>query len=158
MLTVYVARAPKEPIILNDYWFNDPYNMKSIDFNDKNVQNLIKMIDGVDYIGKYKFRSKFTGTEVFVNQLSTGCKTAINIYSFPNEIFSVIECGGNALTEILKMKDGQILIENAAKPSKVNNEYNVIIDGRSEIFKDSITLWYRLAEYDRKRREEIDIE
>ena len=38
-----------------------------------------------------------------VKHLSTGCKTVLNAIHFPDKIFSFIECGGNAISELVRV-------------------------------------------------------
>jgi hypothetical protein len=75
-------------------------------------KDIIKDIDGAEYIDNYTFKGRF---DKFGNldkiHLSTGAKTALNIYQNPNICFDVCECGNNALCKILKIKEGNILWE-----------------------------------------------
>ena len=118
MLTVYT----EESLITNDLQlmcFNDNYfRLNFINRKhpyDETILNLIRTIDGAQQVegkNKDKFYSKFGG-EIAVDALSTGCKTAINIYityclrhDIRNICFSTLECGNNALLEIVKFPNG----------------------------------------------------
>jgi hypothetical protein len=76
-------------------------------------KNVIRTIDGAEYINKNVFKSRF---EEYGNldklHLSTGSKTALNIYQNPNICFDVCECGNNVLSLIVKLNAGNILWEN----------------------------------------------
>lgn len=41
----------------------------------------------------------------YITNLSTGCKTVINILKYPDIIFSVDECGANAIELLFRMRD-----------------------------------------------------
>jgi hypothetical protein len=102
-----------------------PHNMKYIKCNDMYFdsgsiigdsefeKNVIRTIDGAEYINKNIFKSRF---EEYGNldklHLSTGSKTALNIYQNPNICFDVCECGNNVLSLIVKLNVGNILWEN----------------------------------------------
>ena len=58
------------------------------------------MIDGSELLSKYKIRSRFEDITLNTDQLSTGCKTVLNVLYFPDKVFCLKECGNNAL-EIL---------------------------------------------------------
>lgn len=70
----------------------------------------------IEYIekGKYKNEVVFTdrfGADLYIDALSTGCKTALLVANKPNEIFNCIECGKNAIACIIKYcKDGNIAV------------------------------------------------
>lgn len=108
-LTLYLcseAELPKEYkyIKFNDAYFNKYYTDYKIDDTAKNI---IKSIDCVEYTGNYRFKSKFEpNADIKLDELSTGCKTALNIYFNTNDIFNVAECGNNAFEEILKLSRG----------------------------------------------------
>lgn len=71
----------------------------------------MKKIDKSTYIKEHKMYSRFDKELcVSMEQLSTGCKTLINVYSFNDKIFDVIECGDNVIDEIFRLKQGNILI------------------------------------------------
>lgn len=107
MLEVYLKDIKHQ--IFNDAYFNK--NMENINFNSINIKRIIQTIDSVKYIGNYRVLSKFEkDTAISVRELSTGCKTAINIASFPSEVFTVAECGDNALQVIFNYKRGKIFM------------------------------------------------
>lgn len=106
----------------NDTWFDKYY--QDIEFNSS-INKVIELIDGVKYIGNYRFSSKYErDTAVSVKELSTGCKTAINVASF-NKIFSVAECGDNALQVIFTFKRGSIHLPFFVLPRQFQNDIEV---------------------------------
>lgn len=105
----YITQEDKDKIVeMGDSWFNLKH--REIEF-DRVVVNLIKNIDGCKYVGNYSIKSKFTGMDVDVMYLSSGCKTAINCYCWPDRIFDLSECGENAIEEILKLPRGKGLFK-----------------------------------------------
>lgn len=106
----------------NDTWF-DKYH-QDIEF-DSSINKIIELIDGVKYIGNYRISSKYEkDIALSVRELSTGCKTAINIASF-DKIFSVAECGDNALQVIFTFKRGSIHLPFFVLPREFQNEIEV---------------------------------
>lgn len=78
---------------------------------DKTFENLMYAIDGAKYIGNGNIETDFNEI-ASVETLSSGCKTAVNVYKNPNKVIDTILCGGNALDEIFKLNKGYILMEN----------------------------------------------
>lgn len=76
--------------------------------NDGVIKNLIRKIDKSELIAPRILRSRF-GDELSPTYLSSGCKAAILVYlSKPNECVNTVECGNNALIEILKLPKGNV--------------------------------------------------
>lgn len=100
-----------------------PENMKLVEFNDiffnkttanvldEKAAEIIENIDGARLQGKYKIESCFNGTVLDIDKLSSGCKTVLNIVYFPNHVFSIKECGDNALDFIYSLQSGNIFSE-----------------------------------------------
>ena len=107
MITVYKKKTvPKneEVIKLNDIYFNK--NTAGI-LNEK-AEDVIFQIDKSKMVDQYTITSRFDGTMLNIDKLSTGCKTALNIMYNPDKIFDVSECGENALEVIYAMESGKI--------------------------------------------------
>ena len=126
MLKVFIGsidKADDRYCEYNDAWF-DTYITK-IQFDD-NIIQLIKLIDEVEYIGEYRVKSKFVkDIAISVKELSSGCKTVINVASFPSHIFSVAECGDNALQVLFNLKRGNIYLPFFVLPRKFENDIEV---------------------------------
>lgn len=130
----------------NDAWF-DKYT-DSIDFEQKFIQEIIMSIDHVAYIGSHRVLSKFEeNLAISVRELSTGCKTAINVCSFPDRIFSVAECGDNALQTIFNCADGNIHIPAFVIPRQFHNKIEVNIDNEKHLIQDNTQLESVLYQY-----------
>lgn len=52
------------------------------------------------------------GVVTSILDLSTGCKTALNVMYSPSTCFDLIECGANAVGYILGMQTGNVLIQS----------------------------------------------
>ena len=128
MLNVYVKRedigAGTEIIDSNDILFNyDLYNNMHI---SSLIKSIMKEIDGAEYIQGMDMRSKF-GNITTMENLSTGCKTVINIVNHPEAVINCIECGDNVLHEILKnIKIGNVLFEIIPSNADMHIDVNLI--------------------------------
>lgn len=137
MLVLYLREVEHQKF--NDIFF-DKY-MTQIDFDSETIKNIIKSIDKVNYIGNYRILSKFEkDTAISVRELSTGCKTAINIASFPNMVFSVAECGNNALQVIFNYTRGKIYMPIFSIPREFNNKIEVHTTNNKQVISNNIQL------------------
>lgn len=133
MLEVYLKDIKHQRF--NDVYFNK--HMTHIDFDNDDIKKIIQAIDNVKYIGNYRVLSKFEkDTAISVREISTGCKTALNIASFPNEVFSVAECGDNALQVIFNYKRGKILMPMFSIPRLFTNEIKVLTSNEEYIINN----------------------
>lgn len=134
MLNLYLK--PVECIRQNDVYFNR--HAQEIQFNNKNIKAVMKLVDAAEYVGNYRMQSWLVpGVAVSVRELSTGCKTALNVASFSHEIFSVDECGNNALQVIYKYKRGNIALASFMLPLPFENQINVITNLGSTIVNNN---------------------
>ena len=141
-MTLYIGsqhiKDKSSLVALNDAWFNN--HLQEIRFN-KTEQKIIKSIDGVEYVDNGKFKSKFnSGTLIDASELSTGCKTALNIYTFKDKIFNLAECGDNALQVILYMKQGKCYTDFKFIPDDFKNTIEVMYKGGKTVIKDNFEL------------------
>ena len=110
MITVYKNSAipvTEEVVKFNDIYFNK----YTADLLDDRARDIIKQIDQTEMLGKYAIESRFDGTKLNIDKLSTGCKTALNVMYNPNNIFDICECGENALEVIYGMDAGKVYCE-----------------------------------------------
>ena len=73
------------------------------------IRAIMKKIDGADYVSGMDMRSRF-GNITSMKNLSTGCKTMINIVNHPEAVINCTECGDNVLHKIIQMTEGNILL------------------------------------------------
>lgn len=114
-----------ELIDSNDILFNyDLYN--GLEFNDE-IKEVMYKVDGATYIQGTDIRSKY-GNITSAENLSTGCKTMINILNHPEAVISCIECGDNVLHMILKMHNirGSIYLPFLPSNEDIKTQVNVI--------------------------------
>ena len=107
MITVYKKNSIKKPLeleTLNDVYFNK----NTAEFLDERAKVIIQQIDQSEMLDKYTIKSRFNETVLNIDQLSTGCKTVLNIIYNPQKIFDIRECGENALDVIYKLPHGNI--------------------------------------------------
>ena len=107
--------------------FNDIYfNKYTADLLDDRARDIIKQIDQTEMLGKYAIESRFDGSRLNIDKLSTGCKTALNVMYNPNNIFDICECGENALEVIYSMDAGKVYCEYPMIALDTNNQYIII--------------------------------
>lgn len=110
MITIYKKinkNTPYELITLNDVYFNK----YTADKLDERASEVILKIDQSKVIDKYTIESKFDGSFLNIDKLSTGCKTVLNIMYNPEVIFDLRECGENALDMIYLLEHGRVYCE-----------------------------------------------
>ena len=116
MITIFKHKKDipqdKEYIELNDIFFNQNTATKL----DDTAAKYIQMIDGSELISKYKIRSRFEDITLNIDQLSTGCKTVLNVLYFPDKVFCLKECGNNALETLYSFEEGYVYSEYAMIP------------------------------------------
>lgn len=93
-----------EYVELNDVFFNQ--NTASL--LDEKAVDIVQAIDHSTMISKYKMRSRFDDIVLDIDQLSTGCKTILNVRYFPNKVFCLKECGDNVLRILYQFNEGYV--------------------------------------------------
>lgn len=116
MITIYKNKKDippnKEYVELNDIFFNKNTSLVL----DEQAKKIIKQIDEAELNGKFKIKSKFNGVILDVDCLSTGCKTVLNVFYFPDKVFCLKECGDNALEILYALKQGAVYSDYAMIP------------------------------------------
>ncbi|MDD2971541.1 MAG: DUF4869 domain-containing protein [Lachnospiraceae bacterium] len=116
MITIYKDKKDipqsKEYVELNDVFFNKNTVLEL----DNQAKDIIERIDATELDGKFKIKSKFSGVTLDVDCLSTGCKTALNVFYFPEKVFCLKECGDNALEVLYAFKHGSVYSDYALMP------------------------------------------
>lgn len=119
MLELYIMTKLHDCELCNDIFFD--YNVsRSTKFNNIH-RDLINKIDGVQLVNQFKIKSKYGGSIIPIYNLSSGCKTALNVSMYNDIIFFIGECGDNALKEIFNMKSGKICTNYFFIPPVFNN-------------------------------------
>lgn len=141
-LNIYIDKKdiPKKSKIIkfNDIQFE--YDLDNM-IVDKTIEKLMYDIDGSVYIpdGNGSMRTRY-GDLLKLNYLSTGCKTAINVYNHPDKIVDCIECGNNAFEYILSLKNGNVFGYGVAA---VNGDKNIDVN---VIYNEKITKFNKLSD------------
>lgn len=121
MITIYKKKEDIPPnmeyIELNDVFFNQNTVVKLED----QAKKIVKQIDETELIGKYQILSKFSGTILDVDRLSTGCKTVLNVMYFPEKVFCLKECGDNALEVLYGLEQGAVYSDYAMIPFRMGS-------------------------------------
>ena len=125
MITIYKKRPSNKEVELitnNDIFFNT----STAELLDDDAKSIIAEIDKSKMDNKYTIRSRFDGTALNIDKLSTGCKTALNVMYNVDKVFDIRECGDNALDVIYSLPEGNVfcdypLISFDMKIVKVND-------------------------------------
>lgn len=141
MLNIYIGKLNKELksryIKFNDDWFD--MNVRNVKFDSDESKFLLRAIDRTHYLGDYRIESSFReGLAVSVSELSSGCKTAINISTFNDKIFDLAECGNNALEAIAKLDDGNCYMSYFSLIEGLNKPVRIIGDSRKVLVVDNV--------------------
>lgn len=112
MLNVYLSEEyirDKQLIKFNDAWFN--IHNQEYDLSTPENRKVISDVDNANYIRPGFVESNFCGKCVIrTEQLSTGCKTLLNIMNCKDKVFNIIECGDNVIDMIFELTEGSIFI------------------------------------------------
>ena len=107
MITIYQKKAitkDMQLVTLNDIYFNK----HTADLLDEQAAEIIRKIDHSEMLSKYTISSRFNGTVLNIDKLSTGCKTVLNILYNSDKVFDICECGDNALDVIYSLPHGNV--------------------------------------------------
>jgi len=108
MITIFKHRKDipntMEYVELNDVFFNQNTASRL----DERAADIIQEIDHSKLISKYKICSRFNDIVLDVDQLSTGCKTILNVLYFPDKVFCLKECGDNVLQVLYRLTNGYV--------------------------------------------------
>ena len=104
MIDIYTEKKDsKDWIIKNDLFFN--LNTSNEEMSDNEVA-LIKQVDDAKLTPDKHIETKYgLGT---IRNLSSGCKTLLNIVKHPEKVVCVEECGPNVLKVIFSMDNIKI--------------------------------------------------
>ena len=107
MIDIYTDKKNCEDwIIQNDLYFN--LNTCNEEMTERDI-NLIKQADDAVLTPDKHIQTKFgLGT---IRNLSSGCKTLLNIIKHPDKVVCVEECGPNVLKIIFEMDNIKIYVK-----------------------------------------------
>ena len=100
MIDIYTNKSDsKNWIIRNDLYFN--LNTRNEEMSQKEI-DLIWQVDEAKLTPDKRIETKYgLGT---IRNLSSGCKTLLNIVKHPDKVVNVEECGPNVLRIIVVVK------------------------------------------------------
>ena len=104
MIDIYtIKKDSKDWIIYNDLYFN--LNTANEEMTEKDIA-IIKRADDAILTQDKHIQTKYgLGT---IRNLSSGCKTLLNIIKYPEKVVCVEECGPNILKMIFQMDNIKI--------------------------------------------------
>lgn len=104
MIDIYTEKKnSKDWILQNDLYFN--LNTGNEEMSDREI-DLIKQVDEAKLTPDKRIETKFgLGT---IRNLSSGCKTLLNLVKHPEKVVCVEECGPNVLKIIFSMDNIKI--------------------------------------------------
>lgn len=80
--------------------------------DDKFTREVIEIVDKATYLSEDTFLSRVKKWgALFKDNLSTGCKTLLNIQQHPDVCFNVAECGNNVLRLLPVINKGNVFWE-----------------------------------------------
>lgn len=115
---------------------------------DAKVRQIVKKIDGATFIDDEVLYSKYGGV-MGIRDLSAGCKVYLDVYTFKDKLFDTFEAGENVLRELIKLGDGNVLLNCGFYMDDC--VINVDVHYRKRIthfdrFRDFYTFWMNVAE------------
>lgn len=99
-------------IELNDLYFN----RNTISLLDDRAEKIVEILDESKLLSRYKICSRFNGTVLDVDMLSSGCKTVLNVMYNADKVFCIKECGNNALEVLYGLDSGYVYSDYAMIP------------------------------------------
>lgn len=132
MLDIYTEKKDtKDWILQNDLYFN--LNTSNEEMSQNEI-DLIQLIDEAKLTSDKHIETKYgLGT---IRNLSSGCKTLLNIVKHPDKVVNVEECGPNVLKIIFSMDNIKIYMSRPTlfdipDAAKIRfNDTDIVIGGR----------------------------
>ena len=150
MIDIYTNKInSKDWILQNDLYFN--LNTGNEEMSQKEI-DLIWQIDEAKLTPDKHIETKYgLGT---IRNLSSGCKTLLNIVKYPDKVVNVEECGPNVLRIIFTMENIKIYMSRPTLldiPDNAKIRFNnsdIVIGGR-----DYNAWWSK--EYERRETDDL---
>lgn len=150
MIDIYaIKRDSKDWIIYNDLYFN--LNTANEEMTEKDIA-IIKRADDAILTQDKHIQTKYgLGT---IRNLSSGCKTLLNIIKYPEKVVCVEECGPNILKMIFQMDNIKIYMSRPGftdipKDAKLRFNDCEIVTGNI-----GYNAWWS-KEYERREKDDI---
>lgn len=150
MIEIYTEKKnSKDWIIQNDLYFN--LNTGNEEMTEKDI-NIIRKADNAILTPDKHIQTKYgLGT---IRNLSSGCKTLLNIIKHPDKVVCVEECGPNILKMIFKMDNIKIYMSRPSfmdvpDDAKIRFNGNDIVTGSA-----GYNAWWS-REYERREKDDL---
>ena len=150
MIEIYTEKKnSKDWIIQNDLYFN--LNTGNEEMTEKDI-NIIRKADNAILTPDKHIQTKYgLGT---IRNLSSGCKTLLNIMKHPDKVVCVEECGPNILKMIFKMDNIKIYMSRPSfmdvpDDAKIRFNGNDIVTGSA-----GYNAWWS-REYERREKDDL---
>ncbi len=150
MIEIYTEKKNSEDwIIQNDLYFN--LNTGNEEMTEKDI-NIIRKADNAILTPDKHIQTKYgLGT---IRNLSSGCKTLLNIMKHPDKVVCVEECGPNILKMIFKMDNIKIYMSRPSfvdvpDDAKIRFNGNDIVTGSA-----GYNAWWS-REYERREKDDL---
>lgn len=134
----------KNDLFFNLYTANMPFTQ-----DDKDI---IKTIDNANVTADNHIETKYgIGT---IRNLSSGCKTYLNVIKNPDKIISAEECGGNVLSLLFRL-DGVHLYMNHPERFEIEDTVEINFNNRETMTgKKGYEQWWS-REYERREQDDL---
>lgn len=150
MIEIYTEKKnSKDWIIQNDLYFN--LNTGNEEMTEKDI-NIIRKADNAILTPDKHIQTKYgLGT---IRNLSSGCKTLLNIIKHPDKVVCLEECGPNILKMIFKMDNIKIYMSRPSfvdvpDDAKIRFNGNDIVTGSA-----GYNAWWS-REYERREKDDL---
>lgn len=142
-------KKEKNWILKNDLYFN--LHTANLSFNEED-KKAIALIDCAVLTADNHIETKYgIGT---IRNLSSGCKTYLNILKNPGMIVSAEECGANVLELIFK-KDNIYIYMNYPERFPIGDDVRICFnDGEIVTGRSGYEHWWN-REYERRREDDL---
>lgn len=150
MIDIYTKKVEsKDWILQNDLYFN--LNTSNEEMSENEIR-LIWQVDGAKLTPDKHIETRYgLGT---IRNLSSGCKTLLNIVKHPDKVVCVEECGSNVLKFVFEMDDIKIYMSRPAFveiPDDVEIRFN---DKDIVIGNSGYNAWWS-KEYERREADDL---
>ena len=150
MIDIYTEKkASKDWILQNDLYFN--LNTSNEEMSQNEI-NLIWQVDEARLTPDKHIETKYgLGT---IRNLSTGCKTLLNIIKHPDKVVCVEECGSNVLNIIFTMDNIKIYM---SRPSfvDISDEVKIRFNGSDIVTGNTGYHNWWSKEYERREADDL---
>lgn len=150
MIDIYTEKQDsKDWILKNDLYFN--LNTGNEEMTEKDIE-LIKKVDNAILTPEKRIETKYgLGT---IRNLSSGCKTLLNLEKHPDKVICVEECGPNVLKLIFQMDNIKIYMSRPSftdipDNAKIRFNENEVVTGSAGYHR-----WWS-KEYERREKDDL---